>query len=149
MIIAMGCDHGGFKLKEQIKEYLLSLGHEVLDFGTNSLDSCHYPVYAFKAANSVKSGESERGILVCTTGEGIMIAANKVEGIRCGLAYNKEAAALMVQHNNANMMALGAKFTTFEEAKERVDTFLTSSFLGERHALRVKMITDYEKEHKC
>ena len=140
MIIAMGCDHGGFKLKEQIKEYLLSLGHEVLDFGTNSLDSCHYPVYAFKAANSVKSGESERGIL---------IAANKVEGIRCGLAYNKEVAALMVQHNNANMMALGAKFTTFEEAKERVDTFLTSSFLGERHALRVKMITDYEKEHKC
>lgn len=148
MKISLGSDHGGFLLKEQLKEYLVSEGHQVIDCGTESEESCHYPVFAFRAANLVKNGDCDRGILVCTTGEGIMIAANKVKGIRCGLAYNSEVTALMVQHNNCNIMSLGAKFTSFPEASERVDIFLKSVFLGERHALRVKMIGDYETEHE-
>lgn len=148
MNIALASDHGGFKLKEDIKEYLTKKGHTVIDCGTNSLESCHYPTFGLKAGNMVKNGEADKGILVCTTGEGIMIAANKIKGIRCGLGYNVPVSELMVQHNNCNMIAFGANYTTKEEAEERIDAFLNASFLGERHALRVKMITDYEDEHE-
>lgn len=147
MKIALGSDHGGYVLKDQLAEWLKAEGYEVIDCGTDSLESCHYPSYAFKVAKLVQNREVTRGILLCTTGEGVMIAANKVKGIRCGLAYNDETARLMVEHNNANVISLGAKYIGLDEAKRWVEIFLGAKFLGERHAIRVKMITDYESEH--
>ena len=88
MKLSIGCDHGGYETKEKVKEYLISKGHIVIDCGTDSLQSCNYPEFAFKAAMKVKEKEADKGILICTSGEGIMIAANKVEGIRCGIGYN-------------------------------------------------------------
>lgn len=145
MKIALACDHDGFRLKEQLKQYLIDLGHEVEDVGTFSTESCHYPIFSAKAANLVKDGVARFGIIVCTTGEGVAMAANKVKGIRAGVAYNNEVARLMREHNDANVMTLGARFTTLEEAKERIDIFLKSEFQGGRHAIRVQMINDLEK----
>lgn len=147
MKLSIGCDHGGFALKEQLKELLQKAGHELIDCGTFGLDSCDYPTFAFKAAALVASGECARGILVCTSGEGISIAANKVKGIRCGLVYNSEVARLIVEHNNCNMMALGAKFITPEEGREWTEIFLATEFAGGRHGRRVDLITDYEDKH--
>ena len=140
MKLSIGCDHGGYLLKEKVKEYLLNKGYEIIDCGTNSLDSCNYPIFGKKAAEMVANGDCELGIVICTSGEGIMMSANKVKGIRCGLAYNKEVCALMRQHNNANMISIGAKFTPFETAVEYIDIFLSTPFEGGRHALRVEMI---------
>ena len=142
MKLSLGCDHGGYLLKEEIKTYLLSLGHEVVDCGTNSLDSCNYPVFARAAAKKVASKECELGILVCTSGEGVCMTANKVKGVRCGLVYNVDVAHLIREHNDANMMAIGAKFTSLETAKEYVDTFLNAKFEGGRHVLRVQLIEE-------
>ena len=142
MKLSLGCDHGGYLLKEEIKTYLLSLGHEVVDCGTNSLDSCNYPVFARAAAKKVASKECELGILVCTSGEGVSMTANKVKGVRCGLVYNIDVAHLIREHNDANMMAIGAKFTSLETAKEYVDTFLNAKFEGGRHVLRVQLIEE-------
>lgn len=142
MKLSLGCDHGGYLLKEEIKSYLLSLGHEVVDCGTNSLDSCNYPVFARAAAKKVASKECELGILVCTSGEGVCMTANKVKGVRCGLVYNVDVAHLIREHNDANMMAIGAKFTSLETAKEYVDTFLNAKFEGGRHVLRVQLIEE-------
>lgn len=142
MKLSLGCDHGGYLLKEEIKTYLLSLGHEVVDCGTNSLDSCNYPVFARAAAKKVASKECELGILVCTSGEGVCMTANKVKGVRCGLVYNIDVAHLIREHNDANMMAIGAKFTSLETAKEYVDTFLNAKFEGGRHVLRVQLIEE-------
>ena len=142
MKLSLGCDHGGYLLKEEIKTYLLSLGHEVVDCGTNSLDSCNYPVFARAAAKKVASKECELGILVCTSGEGVSMTANKVKGVRCGLVYNIDVAHLIREHNDANMMSIGAKFTSLETAKEYVDTFLNAKFEGGRHVLRVQLIEE-------
>ena len=142
MKLSLGCDHGGYLLKEEIKTYLLSLGHEVVDCGTNSLDSCNYPVFARAAAKKVASKECELGILVCTSGEGVCMTANKVKGVRCGLVYNIDVAHLIREHNDANMMAIGAKFTSLETAKEYVDTFLNAKFEGGRHVLRAQLIEE-------
>lgn len=142
MKLSLGCDHGGYLLKEEIKTYLLSLGHEVVDCGTNSLDSCNYPVFARAAAKKVASKECELGILICTSGEGVCMTANKVKGVRCGLVYNVDVAHLIREHNDANMMAIGAKFTSLETAKEYVDTFLNAKFEGGRHVLRVQLIEE-------
>ena len=142
MKLSLGCDHGGYLLKEEIKTYLLSLGHEVVDCGTNSLDSCNYPVFARAAAKKVASKECELGILICTSGEGVGMTANKVKGGRCGLVYNIDVAHLIREHNDANMMAIGAKFTSLETAKEYVDTFLNAKFEGGRHVLRVQLIEE-------
>ena len=119
---------------------LLSKGHEIVDCGTDSLESCNYPIFARKAAELVASKECELGIVICTSGEGVMMTANKVKGVRCGLAYNKEVCALTRQHNNANMISIGAKYTSFETAIEYIETFLSSSFEGGRHTLRVELI---------
>ena len=140
MKLSLGCDHGGYLLKEQVKAYLISKGHEIVDCGTDSLESCNYPIFARKAAELVASKECELGIVICTSGEGVMMAANKVKGVRCGLAYNKEVCALTRQHNNANMISIGAKYTSFETAIEYIETFLSSSFEGGRHTLRVELI---------
>ena len=140
MIIAIGCDHGGYQRKEEAKEHLKSLGHEVIDCGTNSLDSCDYPIFGRQVAELVSEGKANYGVVICTSGEGIMMAANKVKGVRCGLGYNDEVASLMRQHNNANVISFGAKFMNKEDVLRRIDIFLTTDFEGGRHERRVKLI---------
>ena len=140
MIVSLGCDHGGYELKEEIKKYLSNKGIEVIDVGTNSLESCHYPVFGEAAARLVSEKKADYGILVCTSGEGIMMAANKVRGIRCGIGYNDEVSKLMRQHNNANMIAFGAKFMNKEDVLRRIDIFLSTPFEGGRHQIRVDLI---------
>lgn len=144
MKIAIGSDHGGFDLKEQLKYYLTKNGYEITDVGTYSKDSCHYPEFAIKCARQVSEGDCKFGIIICTTGEGVIMAANKIKGIRAGLAYNTDVARLMREHNDANVMALGAKFTSFKEAVERVEAFLDAKFLEGRHAVRVQMIKNLD-----
>ena len=145
MKIAIASDHGGFELKEGLKQYLAKSGYDVIDVGTYSKDSCHYPEFAIKCANLVKDGVCKYGFIVCTTGEGVAMAANKIKGIRAGIGYNAEVAQLMREHNDANIMTLGAKYTSLEEAQERADIFLKSKFQEGRHATRVQMIKDLEK----
>ena len=135
--LAIGSDHGGFKLKEALKTHLQEQGVKVLDLGTNSLESTDYPDFAHAVAQSVARGQAEEGILVCTTGVGMSITANKVSGIRAALVFNEEMAALCRQHNNANVLCLGEKLVTTEQAKRIVDTFLNARFEGGRHERRV------------
>ena len=142
MKLSLACDHGGFLLKEEIKNHLINKGHEVIDCGTNSLDSCDYPIFARKAALLVANQECDLGIVVCTSGEGVCMTANKVKSIRCGLVYNNEVASLIRVHNNANMMALGAKYISTSDALQYVDTFLNSEFDGGRHIRRVDLIEE-------
>ena len=144
MKIAMGCDHGGFALKEQIKKELTEQGHEIKDCGTWSLESCDYPVFGEAAARAVASGECEKGIVICTTGIGISIAANKVKGIRCAHCADALEATLCRQHNNANMLAIGAGFTGSKLASAMVETFLSTEFEGGRHARRVALMDAIE-----
>lgn len=140
MKISIGSDHAGFKYKEEIKKYLESKGYEVVDCGTNSLDSCDYPIFGRAAAELVAKGEVKYGVLVCSSGEGIMMAANKVKGVRCGLAYNDDVARLIRQHNNANMIAFGASFMELKDVLRRIDLFLVTEFEGGRHERRVSEI---------
>lgn len=145
MKIVIGCDHGGFDYKEQLKESLNKKGYEVIDVGTNSKESTHFPLYAEAAAKKVANHEADFGVLICTSGEGVCMTANKIKGIRCGLGYNDEVSALMRQHNDANMIAFGQKFMSYEEVEKRVDIFLNASFEGGRHLTRVDMIKKLEK----
>ena len=147
MKIAMGCDHGGYALKEDIKNLLTGKGYEVVDCGTYSTDSCDYPVFGEAAARKVASGECEYGIVICTTGIGISIAANKIKGIRCGLCSNVTAARLTRLHNDANMLAMGAGLIGRNAALDIVETFLTTEFSGEgKHVRRIAGIADIEKD---
>lgn len=140
MKISLGSDHAGFAYKEEIKKYLVSKGYEVIDCGTYSTDSCDYPIYAKAAAEKVASGEAKYGVLVCSSAEGIMIAANKVKGIRAGIGYNDDVSRLMRQHNNANMIAFAQNFMKLEDVFHRVDIFLETEFEGGRHERRVNEI---------
>ena len=142
MKIAIGSDHGGLELKAAIIAHLKEQGHEVFDVGTYTSDSCHYPVYGKAVAYKVRDKEVDYGVVVCTSGEGIMMAANKVKGVRAGLAYNDEVARLMRQHNNANVIAFGQKFMATEDCLRRLDIFLSTEFEGGRHQTRVDMIED-------
>ena len=146
MIIAIGSDHGGFDYKKEIIEKLEKEGHEVIDCGTFSKDSCNYAEFALKVANEVALKNAEKGIVICNSGEGVSIAANKVKGVRCGIGYCDEVAQLLRNHNDANMIAFGAHFATLEEVERRIDIFLKSEFLGERHQKRVQTIIDYENK---
>ena len=137
MKISLGCDHGAFTLKEHIKDYLTQKGHEVVDCGTYSADSCDYPVFAQAAAQRVSSGECERGIVMCTTGIGISISANKVKGVRCALCSEPYSAEMTRRHNDANMLAMGAGLIGQNMADRIVDTFLSTEFEGGRHQRRV------------
>lgn len=141
-MIALGCDHGGYALMQSVKAHLDELGLEYKDFGTYSTDSCDYPVYAKAAANAVASGECEKGILICGTGIGISIAANKVKGIRAALCSDCFSAEMTRRHNNANMLAMGARVLGEGLALKIVDIFLTTEFDGGRHERRVDMIED-------
>lgn len=145
MKLCLGCDHGGFELKEQVLSFLKEEGHEVVDVGCYAKERCDYPLFAFEAAKLVANKEVDFGILICTSGEGICMAANKVKGIRCGLGYNDEVSGLIRAHNDANMISFGAAFTTLHEAKKRIKIFLSTEFLGERHAQRVDLIKNFEK----
>ena len=144
-MIAIASDHGGFALKEHIKAYLLAQGKDVKDFGTDSLASCDYPIFGRAAAEAVASGECEKGIVICTTGIGISITANKVKGIRCALVGDLMTAKLTRQHNDSNVLALGAGVTGPMLAEKIVDTFLTTEFEGGRHQRRVDLMMDIEK----
>ena len=145
MKIAIGSDHGGFALKQHIKTYLDSRGIAWKDFGCDSTESCDYPDFGAAAARAVASGECEKGIVVCTTGIGISITANKVKGIRCALCADPLSAELTRRHNNANMLAMGAGMIGPNLAERIVDVFLTTDFEGGRHARRVSQIMDMEK----
>lgn len=140
MKISIACDHGGYNLKLDVISHLKELGHDVIDCGCNSLDSCDYPDFAHEAAKLVENGSCERGIVICTSGEGVSICANKHNGVRCGLIYNHEVAKLTRLHNNVNMIAIGAKFTPVEDALKYVDAFLETEFEGGRHIRRVEKI---------
>lgn len=145
MKIAVGSDHGGLEYKNAIAKHLKELGHDVIDVGTYSLDSCHYPLYGAEVGKKVASKECRFGVVVCTSGEGIAIAANKIKGVRCGIAYNDEVARLMRQHNDANVISFGQKFMALDDVLRRVDIFLNTEFEGGRHLTRVEMINELEK----
>lgn len=142
-MIALGSDHGGYELKMSIIEHLKERNIEYKDFGCYSQESCDYPIFGKAAAAAVASGECEYGIVICTTGIGISIAANKIKGIRCALCTNTELAKMTKLHNDANMLALGAKVVSKELANEIVDTFLDTPFSNEeRHIKRVNLIEE-------
>ena len=143
-MIAIACDHGALALKEAIKKHLTERGLEFEDFGTNTPDSCDYPDFAGPAAEAVASGRCDRGIVCCTTGIGVSITANKVKGIRCALLSDLMSARLTRQHNDTNMMALGAGVVGEKLALEIVDTWLDTEFEGGRHARRVEKMMAYE-----
>lgn len=146
MKIAIGSDHGGYALKEQIYQYLLEEGWDITDFGTHNEESCDYPVYAQKVAEAVAAGKYQRGILLCGTGIGISIAANKVPGIRCALVSDCYSARATRLHNNSNILALGGRVLGPELAMDIVKTWIATAFEGGRHQRRVDLIT--ELEHK-
>ena len=143
-MIALGSDHGGYGLKQHIRDYLDSHGLDYRDFGCMDESNCDYPVYAKAAAESVASGQCEKGIVICTTGIGISIAANKVCGIRCALCTDPLMAEMCRRHNDANMLALGAGIVRPNLAERIVEAFLTTEFEGGRHARRVGLITEME-----
>jgi ribose 5-phosphate isomerase B len=141
--IAIASDHGGFALKEQMKKHLAEKGYEVKDFGPASEASCDYPVFAKPAAQAVADGECDKGIVICTTGIGVSICANKVKGIRCALCSDSMTAKLTRLHNDANVLAIGAGVTGPLLATEIADTFLETAFSGEeRHARRISLIEE-------
>ncbi len=144
-MIALACDHGGYALKEQVKAHLAELGHAVKDFGTNSLDSCDYPDFAAAAAKAVAAGECEKGIVICTTGIGVSIVANKVPGVRCALCGDLLSAEMTRRHNDTNMLAMGAGIIGANLALSIVDKWLTTDFEGGRHQRRVDKITAVEQ----
>lgn len=144
MKISLGCDHGGLTLKNTVKEHLLSRGFEVLDCGTNTTESCDYSDFAVPAAKAVACGDCERGIVICTTGIGISISANKVRGIRCALLSDVVSARLTRQHNDTNMMALGQGIVGEKLALQIVDTWLDTDFEGGRHQRRVDKLMAIE-----
>lgn len=144
MKISIGADHAGFELKEQLRRRLLAEGHDVTDRGTASLESTDYPDYAASVADDVGTGHAERGILVCSTGVGMSIAANKVAGVRAALGWNEDEVRLTREHNDANVLALGAKYIDAEKAGQLVDLFLTVPFSGGRHQRRIQKIATLE-----
>lgn len=145
MKIAIGCDHGGIVLKDACIRAAKELGAEVVDYGTYDTQSVDYPDYALKVALAVKNGDADKGILLCGTGIGISIAANKVKGIRCAHITDNFCAQMSAEHNNANIIAMGGRITTPEQAYEMVKTHLTTAFAGGRHQNRLDKITAIEE----
>ena len=146
MKISIACDHGAFDLKERLKAHLIEEGHQVTDCGTHGTESCDYPDFGIAAARLVADGTCERGVVLCTTGIGMSMAANKVKGVRCALCHEPLSAEMTRRHNDANMLALGAGVTGVMTAERIVDAFLATEFEGGRHARRVGLMMDVEKE---
>lgn len=147
MKIAIGNDHAGPKMKRQLMEYLEQKGHEVINYGTDSDESTSYAIYGQKVAEAVAAGEADCGVLICGTGVGISLAANKVPGIRAAVCSEATTARLVKQHNNANIIAIGQRIVGIELAKDILDAYLGATFEGGRHADRVAMITEIEKKY--
>lgn len=146
MKIAIGCDHGALALKNTVVEHLTKKGYEVKDFGTYTADSCDYPDFAAAAAKAVAAGECDKGIVLCTTGIGVSIAANKVDGIRCALLSDVMSARMTREHNDTNVMAIGAGVVGQMLALEIIDTWLGTEFSGEaRHQRRIDKVMALEK----
>jgi len=149
MKIALGADHGGFGLKEQIKKHLEDKGFEILDLGAHSTDSVDYPEFGRAVGEAVVAGKADSGIIICGTGIGISIAANKIAGVRAALCTNTTMARLTREHNDANVLALGARMVGDVLALDMVDTFLSTEFEGGRHATRIAKIEGEEKKGGC
>jgi ribose 5-phosphate isomerase B len=149
MKIAIGADHRGVSLKAALKSYLLSLSHEVTDLGPEGDASVDYPDYGFPLAEGVASGKWDRGILICMTGIGMSIVANKVAGARAALCIDEEIAKLSREHNDSNVLVLSAMKTDPEKAKRVAKVWLDTKFLGERHERRIDKIKSYERERSC
>lgn len=145
MKIAIGADHGGYRLKNKLIKFLESKGFAVADLGTHTLKSCDYPAVGFKVASGVAAGQFSRGILICKSGIGFSIVANKVYGIRAALCQSKLQARRSRQHNDANILALSANYLSFKQACQIVDVWLKTEFLGGRHGRRVRQIAKLEK----
>lgn len=148
MKIAIGCDHGGITLKDSIVNYLEERGVKIEDFGTFGTESVDYPDFAYKVARSVADGKADKGILMCGTGIGISIAANKVNGIRCALCHNTETARLTALHNDSNVLAMGGRVIDSDTAVNIVKTWLDTPFEGGRHISRINKISEIEKKEK-
>jgi ribose 5-phosphate isomerase B len=144
MKISIGSDHAGFEYKQALVEMLRAQDHEVIDVGTHSADSTDYPLWCIPAAEKVASGEAEKGIVIGGSGNGEAIAANKVKGIRCAIAWSDETARLGSQHNNANVLSIGERMVTLETAKRIVDIWLSTPFEGGRHLKRIEELAKYE-----
>ena len=138
--IAVGADHGGYEMKQELAQQLREMGHSVVDLGTDSADSVDYPDFAELVVRSILNGEAEQGVLVCGSGIGMSIAANRHKGIRAALCSNENAAELARQHNDANILVLGERLTENSTAKQCVEKFFSTSFEGGRHARRVKKL---------
>jgi len=147
MKIAIASDHAGFELKEKIKKFLDDLGYEYKDFGTDSNESVDYPDYALKVAENVAKKEYDRGILICGSGIGMCMTANKVPGIRAALCHNVETAKLSREHNDANVLTFGSRMIDEKTAKDMVKVWLKTEFLGDRHLRRVNKMKDIEKKY--
>ena len=146
-VVALGADHAGWRLKEQIKAWLLERGAQVMDFGTHSPDSVDYPEYAAQVAEGVATGKAERGILICGTGIGMAMAANKVPGVRAAFCPDLFTARMSREHNDANVLALGGRLTGVELALEIVEMWLRTPFSGEGHARRLGRIAELERRY--
>jgi ribose 5-phosphate isomerase B len=146
MKISIASDHAGFDMKVALKEHLIAAGHEVVDFGTDSSESTDYPDYGAPAARAVARGEVERGILLCGSGQGMVMTANKIRGVRAALAWSPEIARLSRKHNDANVLALPARFLSIEQAVGIVDAWLGEKFEGGRHERRVTKMMEAEEE---
>jgi ribose 5-phosphate isomerase B len=147
MKIAIAADHAGYRLKEHLREWLQAGGHEVRDFGASAETSTDYPDYAARAGDSVRTGESDAGVLVCYTGVGMCMAANKIPGIRAALAANDETVELTRRHNDANVLTIGAKFTPPDLAERYLSLFIGTAFEGGRHSRRVEKIAAIEQTY--
>lgn len=145
MKIAVGSDHGGYLLKEEIVKHLEKEGYEVLNLGTFSEEACDYPIFGAAVGRAVANKEADFGIVVCGSGEGITMAANKIKGIRAGIGYNDAVSGLLREHNNANVIGFGARFMEKEDVLRRVDIFLHTEYAGGRHEKRVNLLSDLEK----
>ena len=145
MRIAIAADHAGFVLKDALRQRLETEGHQVIDFGTNSAESCDYPDFAQAVGREVAAGHSDRGVLVCSTGIGMAIAANKIDGVRAAPAESTDEVRLSREHNDANVLTIGARYHDESSAAALIDVFLTTEFSGGRHARRVAKISQLEE----
>ncbi len=147
MTVALGCDHAGWELKERLKAWLIQAGHQVLDFGTHSPDPVDYPDYAIQVADSVANGKAERGVLICGTGIGMAMAANKIPGVRAAFCPDLFTARLSREHNDSNVLTLGGRLMGREMAIEILGIWLATPFQGGRHSRRIAKITEAEERH--
>ena len=146
-MIAIGSDHGGYKLKEEVKKYLKEIGLEYKDYGTDSEERTDFPIYAKRVAEAIQNNECDKGILICRTGFGMAIVANKFKGIRCAACYNDETVKQAKEHSNINVLAIPADYTNISEAVKRIRVWLGSEALEGRYQERLQMIADIENEN--